>query len=263
MFRVGDIIVDHIQFGTFLTSEDEIVYVLSQLSDATISITGESVDVTDARGNRVARIFQSKSGEFTATNAFISEPLMASKAGRDPELATSASPITMPRIQIVKAGETAVLTGFDKDKHHLSVVGADNTYSVSNTTYTLGTTASATEYSIDASKKFTPPTNEDDELYILKYDRDVTSGVKIVNSADDMPSSGKLLLRVLVLDPCDQDTVTAAYFEAPSFTPSPDMELNISGGDTQGMDYSGTLNTKYCDSERPLLIYYRADSEAK
>lgn len=259
--KIGDLIIDHIAQGVFTDNDDNIIYVLSQLSDATINVTAESTDITDARGNRVAQIYNGKTGEFTATNAFISEPLMASKSGTEAEIATASNVVTMPRIAIVKAGETTTLTGFDSTKHSISVVGADSNYNVSTNVYTQGTTASTTEYSIDSSKKFTPPTNPDDEVYILRYDRDVTDGVKIINSANDMPKSGRLYLKLLVIDPCDNDTLTAAYLFCPSFTPSPEMELNVSGGDTQGMDYSGSLNTNYCSTSKELFIYYRAQGE--
>lgn len=263
MFKIGDLIIDHIAQGLFTDNDDNIVYVLSQLSSATINVTAESTDINDARGNRVARIYRGKTGEFTATNAFISEPLIASKSGGEAEIATAAKPITMPRIAIVKSGETITLTGFDTSKHSISVLGTDANFNAANKTYVLGTTASATDYTIDSANVFTPPTDTDVEQFVVRYDRDVTEGVKIVNSANDMPKSGKLYLKVLVIDPCDNDTLTAAYFELPSFTPSPEMEINVSGGDQQGMDYSGALNVNYCSPLKELFIYYRAANEAE
>lgn len=259
-FKIGDIIIDHVAQIAFADSNDVVKYILSQISECTINITAEATDINDARGNRIMQLFRAKQGELTVTNAFISEPLIASKSGRDAELATSAKAITMPKIVTVKSGTTATLTGFDDSKHAISVIGTDANYNAASTVYTLGTTASATEYAIDSNKVFTPPTDPDVSQFVVRYDRDVTEGVKIVNSANDMPASGQLYIKAFAIDPCNNSVLTACYIHCPNFTPNPDMELNLSGGDTQQMSYNGTLNANYCSETKEIFVYYRASA---
>ena len=74
--------------------------------------------------------------------------------------------------------------------------------------YTAGATASATEYVISGTT-FTPPTDSDEAQYVVKYDRSVTEGVKILNSADKFPATVKLTLKGLCVDPCEADVLRA------------------------------------------------------
>ena len=55
-FKLGDLVVDRIQFAMAMDLNDNPLYVLTQLSDATIEVTAESKDATDANGNLVKRL---------------------------------------------------------------------------------------------------------------------------------------------------------------------------------------------------------------
>ena len=55
-FKLGDFIVDRIQMATAETTDgSELLYVLTQLSDASIEVTAESKDAVDAEGNLIKR----------------------------------------------------------------------------------------------------------------------------------------------------------------------------------------------------------------
>ncbi len=71
-FKLGDRIYKEILYfyTEDLTSELPL-YVLTQLSEATVEITAESTEVTDKNGNLVKKIWKSKAGTFSATNAFV------------------------------------------------------------------------------------------------------------------------------------------------------------------------------------------------
>lgn len=261
MFKLGDIIVDHAQFGFAESFQGDPLYVLSQLSELSISVSGESTDITDAQGNVVATIWRAKTGELTATNAFLSLPLIASKSGSDAEIATTTNVIAMPKIETVEAGATLNLVGYQTGGE-VSVAAVDANYNMSPKTYTLGTTASATEFAIDTTGDvpvLTPPTDAEEIRYIVKYTRNVTDGAKITNRSDKMPKAIRLTFKVLILDPCDQTNVQAAYIYLPSFQPSPEMEISLSA-DSQTLDYSGSLHVNYCSIEKELFtIYIAAD----
>lgn len=261
MFKLGDIIVDHAQFGFAESFQGDPLYVLSQLSGLTINVAGESTDITDAQGNIVATIWRAKTGTLTATNAFLSLPLIASKSGSEAEIATAENAITMPKIDTVAAGNTLTLSGYTTG-NAITVSAVDANYNMSSKTYTLGTAASATEFAI-ADGVLTPPTDTEEIMYIVKYNRSVTDGAKITNRSDKMPKAIRLTFKVLILDPCDQTNVKAAYIYLPSFQPSPEMEINLAA-DSQTLDYSGTLHVNYCSIEKELFTIYIAadDTEA-
>ena len=54
-FKLGDVIVDRLQFGYGATSKGNPLYALTQLTNANIDITADSTDITDKDGNLVYR----------------------------------------------------------------------------------------------------------------------------------------------------------------------------------------------------------------
>lgn len=256
-FKLGDIIVDHIQYGFAEDMSGKPLYVLSQLNNGVINITAESQDITDHLGNRVATIYNAKNGEFTAENAFLSMPLVASKSGVDADFASVSDAIKMPKIEEVAKGKTINLEGY-VDGYDITVSELDVTGNLGKQ-YTKGTEASATEFAISGTT-LTPPTDTGVDRYIVKYQRDVTSGAKITAVADKMPKTIHLTLKVIIKDPCNEDMVKAAYVDMPSFQPSPEMEINFSR-DTQTLSYAGNLNTKYCSADKELYTIFLADED--
>lgn len=233
-FKLGDIVVDRIQMGIAENFKDELLYVLTQLADGTIETTGESKDAVDKDGTLVKRFWKGKTGTFSANNAMVNVNILASMSGSDPEVASKEAPIIMPRIIVVKAGATATLTNFVEGTVKVNALSVSGTMGAS---YTQATTASATEFGITSDGAFTPPTDTNEVQYIVKYDRKVTSGIKIKNSADKFPNTIRLTLKVLAVVPCQADTLKAAYIYLPSFQPSPETSLALST-DAQ-LEYKG------------------------
>ena len=70
-FKLGDKIYKEILYFYAEDLSTELpLYVLTQLSEATVEITAESTEVKDKNGNLVKKIWKGKSGTFNATNAF-------------------------------------------------------------------------------------------------------------------------------------------------------------------------------------------------
>lgn len=239
-FKLGDIVVDRIQMGVAENFKGELLYVLTQLADGTIETTGESKDAVDKDGTLVKRFWKGKTGTFSANNAMVNVNILASMSGSDPEIASKDVPIIMPRIITVKAGTTATLTNFVEGTVKVNALSVSGTM---GTSYTQATTASDTEFGITSDGTFTPPTDANEVQYIIKYDRKVTSGVKIKNSADKFPNTIRLTLKVLAVDPCQADTLKAAYIYLPSLQPSPETSFALQT-DAQ-LEYKGDLQVDY------------------
>lgn len=75
-FKIDDFIIDRIQMGIAETTSGELLYTLTQLSEATIETTAESVDAVDNTGVLVKRFWRSKAASFTATNALCNLSVM-------------------------------------------------------------------------------------------------------------------------------------------------------------------------------------------
>lgn len=255
-FKLGDIVVDRVLLGVAEDFDDNLLYVLSQLADANIDVTAESKDAVDATGTLVKRFWQGKSGTFTANNAMLNVNIIGSMSGSDPVIATAEVPKDMPKIIVVKAGDTPVLKDFVEGTVRVNAYGTNGTMGES---YALNTTASATSFAIASDGKLTLPTDPEETQFIVKYQRKVTAGTIVRNMADKFPQTIKLTLKVLAVDPCEADTLKAAYIEMPSFQPSPELSMSLTT-DAQ-LEYKGDLQVAYCSGEKELYSFYWADED--
>ena len=205
-FKLGDLIIDRISMGYAEKFDGTPLYVLTQLSEASIEISAESRDAVDKDGTLIKRFWNAKTGEFTATNAMLNLNIMAAQSGNEADIATSENVIVMPKIITVKSGTTVTLDGYVSGAR--ITVNALGTNGAMGKAYTQGTTASATEFGLSGTA-FTPPTDSNESQYVVKFDRQVTEGVDILNSADKFPPTVRLTLKGLCVDPCEADTLRA------------------------------------------------------
>ena len=264
-FKLGDIIVDRLQFGYGALKNGTPLYALTQLKEASIDITADSTDVTDKDGNLVYRKYSGKKGEVTAQNAFMNLAVIETLSATDAEIATDSNGVVMPIITTVKANEKIEITGYVTNT---IVVNALSTKGSMGTNYTLATglTASPTEYAIEEDKSVSPskfylvpPTDPDEVQYIVKFKKTVYSGAKITNSGDKFPTTHELFFKALVVDPCEKESLRAAIIHIPSFIPSPEFSLALQGGDTQTMDYKGAMMLDTCSVDKELFSLYLID----
>jgi hypothetical protein len=256
MFRLGDFAFDRIQMGIAENFNDELLYALMQLADATIDITaGETKEIRDKDGNLIRKIYLAKEGTFSANNAMMNTNILSAAGGSAIERATQDKIMAMPSIEIVKAGSTITLT--DVVEGSVKVMGAYKN-GASGDAYTLGTAASATEFAYDADTGVvTPPTVTGDDApaeYLVVYEKNQKDGFKIANIADKFPATIKLTLKALYVDPCLKDHVRPAYIVLPSFQPSPEVSV-ATATDTQ-LEYKGDLQIDYCGEDKALYYIY-------
>lgn len=265
MFRLGNFSIDEIIQGAAESFGGDLLYTLDQLSSASIEITSDSTEITDKKGNVVRTIYKSKKGTFNATNAFLHPQIMNAASGSDIETASASHKIVMPKIQIIAAGASVTLdAGIDDTT--LQVIGifggGANSEPLVKAT---GTTPAAGEYAYDGTtKKITLPAGGEDLPinYLVKYDREVSDGIKLVNTADKFPATVQLTLYCSYVDPCD-DTLKACYVVLPSFQASPETTLSLSA-DEQEMDFNGTIQVDYCATSPALYyIYFPAENAVK
>ena len=258
-FKLGDVIVDRLQFGYGARANGTPLYALTQLLEASIAITADSTDITDKDGNLVYRKYSGKKGEVTAQNAFLNLAVVETLSATDAEIATAEKGIVMPMIETVNAGETLNITNYVEGT---VVVNALSLKGSMGDEFKLGTAASATEFGItveDGKATLVPPTAEDEVQYIVKYNKTVYSGAKIVNSADNFPTAHELFFKALVVDPCDKESLRAAIIRIPSFIPSPEITIALQGGDSQTMDFNGAMMADTCSTNKELFELYFID----
>jgi hypothetical protein len=255
-FKLDDIIIDRIQYGVAETFDGELLYTLTQLSEGTIDITAESKDAVDATGTLIKRFYQGKSGEFTAQNAMLNLNILGAASGEGKLTASESAAIAMPKIITVKAGETVTLANFVEGSVTVNALGTNGAMGKS---YIKAAAASATEFGLTTAGILTPPTDEEETQFIVKYTRNVTSGVAIKNKADKFPGTVKLTLKALAVDPCSADTLRAVYIVLPSFQVSPEVSISLQTDAT--LEYKGTLQVDYCSADKSLYEIYFAEED--
>lgn len=240
-FKLGNFNIDEILYGAADNFDGELLYTLDQLTSASIEISSESNDITDKNGNIVRTIYKSKTGTFTATNAFLHPQIMNAASGSTIEEASTTNAIAMPRIIVKPAGATVTLDS-TADDATVTVIGLYGS-GANSATLTKGTAASfnattgAGVFGYDADKNIVtlPASGTDAPVnYLIKYNRTVTSGMKLSNIANVFPDTVVLTLYCSYVDPCD-DQLRACYVVLPSFQASPETTISLSSED-QEMD---------------------------
>lgn len=256
-FKLDDIIIDRIQMATAEDFNGNLLYTLTQLSDATIDISAESKDATDKDGTLIKKFWQGKTGTFTATNAMINLNVVGEASGSGKEVASATAKINMPKIITVKANTTVQLTDFVDGTVVCNALATNGTM---GRDYAKGESAGAEKFALTSDGTFTPPTDANETQYVVKYQRNVSEGVAIKNKADEFPGTVKLTLKALCVDPCSADTLRACYIVLPSFQVSPEISLELNT--ESNIEYKGDLQVDYCSADKTLYeIYIAADDE--
>lgn len=260
-FKLGDVIVDRLQFGYGQKKNGTPMYALTQLTETNIEITADSTDITDKDGNLVYRKYTGKKGEVTATNAFLNLAIVEALSAVDAEIATEEHSIVMPMLEIVDAGKTLDISGYVDGSVKVCPLSLEG--SMGNE-YTLGTDANETEFAIKTETNvstLTPPTDAKEVRYLVKFKKNIKSGAKITNSGNKFAKAHELFFKALVVDKCDTDVLHAAIIHIPSFMPSPEFTLALQGGDSQTMDYKGVMMVNSCSTDQELFSIYYIDEE--
>lgn len=251
-FNLGDIIVDRVQIGYAETIGDvadrELLYTLTQLQDVSINITADSTDAVDNQGTLIKRFWKAKSGELSSNNSLVNLNIVAASAGNG-SVTSADGELTMPKIVTVKqnAEGTAEIELCEADKADQIVaetikVNDFTNNGTSGTAYTRETSAeTAGENTFVYSNGKIKLPKVANGTFIIKYERKITKdmGAKIVNRGDKFPSTVRLTLKALAVDPCASDTLRAVYIVIPSFQVSPELEISLT---TDGqLPFNGVL----------------------
>lgn len=256
-FSLGNFSIDEILYGVAENFDGDLLYTMDQLSSASIEISSDSTDITDKNGNVVRTIYKSKTGTFSATNAFLHPQIMNAASGSDIKKASAEAAINMPRIDVIAAGGSLILDeGVDADS--IAVIGLYGSGANSEQlTKATGSTPAKGQYAYDtATRTIKVPAQATGEpvKYLVKYERSAKDGWMLTNAANNFPATVKLTLFCSYVDPCDDD-LRPAYVVLPSFQASPETTISLSA-DEQEMDFSGSMQIDFCAAEQALYYIY-------
>lgn len=257
-FKLGDLLIKEIMWA--YASEPSTngtgapLYVLTQLSSATIDIASDSNDINDKNGNLVKRIYKSKTGTFQATNAFVNANIIQAASGAQAEFASSGSKIKFPKIVSGKPGTAVNISGAVTGTIKVNAYYGDGTMGEA-------VSSSAVTAAISGDTLTLPDKMGDADGFIVRFIRQVENGAVIRNNAEKFPSTVNMLLKCKYYDPCAKNTVKSLYVELPAFQAAPDTSLALSS-DSTTMDFSGALEIDYCSIDKTLYnVYIPGDEE--
>lgn len=258
-FVLNNMIFDRVVGATVAEKNDKVKAWLSQLSNISFNVSADPVEIADAMGNIVYRKYNAKNLEITATNAFISTDVIALTSGSDMQYASEDAPLRFPKIEEVPVGTATLdITGFVEGT--MEVYGLTGSGAMSTEVFGL-TEEGDHQFSI-ADTTLTLPTYKDDTIvkFLVKYTRDVTSGMMAVNYGDKFSTTSELVFKCLAVDPCDQK-LRAAYIVVPSASISPDAELAIANGESNTIDFSAQALLDMCADDKTLFYVAFAEED--
>lgn len=259
-FSLNNFLIDRVRRGTmFSDTTGEALWSITQIKDASLNMSSETADATDAIGNVITQFDRSKNAEFSATNALWDFGLSAAQFGHEKKVASASEKIRTPMYeQLVVSGGKIVLSQIPAGTTgaEIKYIYALNNDSTLGTKYTLGTSVSATEFTLDAATKtITVPTGVTGNIAVF-YDYDAEEAVMLQNNASEFPKAGKFMLEVIGKDTCDKTATYVAYLVFPNAKLKTDMELGFNTD--SGHPFSMQMMQDYCDLEKRLFNIYIA-----
>lgn len=237
--NLNNFVVDRIVRAVGKSKNDDILFVINQVTNASLNVTSETAEAVDALGTPIAIFNRAKTCEFSAENALFDLNLMATQAGEDKDGNGSkvTTGIVAPAFEIVE-GTTL--------KHAPKSPEAVKFYNV-NGDGSLGAEIPRAGITVDgtAIEGLTA-----DGQVMAVYEYDAADAIAVVNSATKFPKACELVLEVLGCDVCNQEELIYAYLIFPNFKISPDFDWSIA---TDGAHpFSGQAMQDYCDADKVL-----------
>lgn len=258
-FVLNNMIFDRTVGATVSEKNGKVKAWLSQLSNISFNVSADPIEIADAMGNIVYRKYNAKNLEISATNAFISTDVIALTSGTDMLYATEEMPLRFPKIEEVKVGtKTLEVPGFVEGT--MEVYGLTASGAMSTEVFSLTAEDADHQYSI-ADGALTLPTYETGiAKFLVKYTRDVKSGMMAKNYGDKFSKTSELVFKCLAVDPCDQK-LRAAYIVVESASISPDVELAIANGESNTIDFSAQALLDMCADDKTLFYVAFAEED--
>ena len=259
-FVLNNMIFDR-TVGATVSQNGKVKAWLSQLSNISFSTSADPIEITDAMGNVVYRKYNAKNLEITATNAFISTDIIALTSGTDMLYATEEMPLRFPKIEEVKVGTELEVSGLVEGT--LEVYGLTASGAMSTAVFSATASEADHQFSVSADNKLTLPTYTDGGnivKFLVKYTRDVNSGMMAKNYGDRFSKTSELVFKCLAVDPCDQK-LRACYIVVDSASISPDVEIAIANGESNTIDFNAQALLNMCAEDKTLFYIAFAEED--
>lgn len=246
------------RFTLFDRTSDDLLLMLEDLPDFTLSQTVDSQEQTGKRGTVLSVMDRNKGVNGSGNNAYVVINALAAQVGADLEYATKDAPLAVPHMEKLKvAADGTVTLSYEPVGEAGVEVPAIYSATVDLTQdkkYTIGAAVSATEFTYDTTTKkislpvvpakeavgtegetgYQPATEatpvfKPGDVVIVPYRRKATVGVKITNDAEKFAKSGRGVLDMTASDICNDNIKRHVVIELPYI--HMDGNFDLAGGD--------------------------------
>ena len=263
MFDLNNFLIDRCRRGTmFSDTTGEALWSITQIKDASLSMTSETSDVVDALNNVITQFDRAKNATFSGTNALWDLGLSAAQFGSEKQIADADNKIVVPMYEQIKVASGKVVL----KNVPVGVSGAEIKYVyVLNSDSTLGekytvTSGQATgkNFTLSATTKTItmPSTVADGTTIAVFYEAESENAIAINNNASEFPKAGRFHLEVIGKDTCDKTAVYVATIVFPNAKLQTEVDLSFTSDG--GHPFSMTMMQDYCDLEKRLFTIYIA-----
>lgn len=242
----------------FDRTSDDLLVMLEDLKDFTLSQTVDSGEHTGKRGTVLSVMDRNKGVTGSGNNAYVVTNAIAAQVGADLEHATEAAPLSVPHMEKLKVAADGTVT-LSYEPVGATGVEVPAIYSTTvdmtqDKKYTIGAAVSATEFTYDPTTKkislpvipakaavgtegqdgYQPATEatpvfKPGDVVIVPYRRKATVGVKIANDAEKFAKSGRCVLDLTASDICNDNIKRHVVIECPYV--HVDGNFDLAGGD--------------------------------
>lgn len=259
--ELNNFIIDRVRRGTmFNSSTGEAMWSITQIKDASLTMSSETVDATDALGSVITQFDRSKTAEFSGTNALWDLGLYAAQLGSDKEVASSSKTIRVPVYEQLAVNDGQITLSHipaGTEGSEINYIYALNDDSTLGTKYALGDVVSAAEFTLDAGNQtITVPTGVTGNIAVF-YEYDAEEAIMLENRADEFPNAGKFVLEVIGKDVCDNTSTYVASIVFPNAKLKTDVDLSLTTDG--GHPFTLTMMQDYCDLDKRLFSIYVAE----
>lgn len=247
--NVNELILDKVRSLIFTDLEDgSVIGRLTKLEDPSLQTAAEAEEITDAQGALITKLFRAKTGRFEATNSLFSMDLLAQQYGTEKEIGGTSTKINVPCEETLEIADGKITLS------HTPVGDIKYIYKLENnalaTKYSLGTAASATEFTVEGTT-ITTPTDVTGKIWV-EYEYEATDFVKVANDADKFPTSVGVKVFALFRDPCNDNVKYAGTIVAKKGKIDPssiDTALTATGKHSFAIDFM----KDYCSEDENLF----------
>lgn len=247
--NVNELILDKVRSLIFTDLADgSVIGRLTKLEDPSLQTAAEGEEITDAQGALITKLFRAKTGKFTATNSLLSMDLLALQYGSEKEVADETKKIIVPIEEILTVVDgkiTLAHTPLGEIKYIYKLESGQLAKK-----YTVGATASATDFSI-SDKEITVPTGVTGKIYV-EYEYESTSAVRVVNNTEKFPEAVGVKIFAIFKDLCNENLKYAGVIVSKKGKIDPSsIETALTGTGKHSFDIDFLKD--YCEEEADLF----------